>query len=68
MIMAIKIKPIIFRFSMKNSNKIFEIGKSADLKIIQKAVKETFSEKWSWIYFSFCNFAFHVFNTTKDSI
>jgi hypothetical protein len=28
--MARKIKSTIFRFSMKNSNKIFEIGKSAD--------------------------------------
>jgi hypothetical protein len=25
------IKPTIFRFSMKNSNKIFEIGKRADI-------------------------------------
>jgi hypothetical protein len=29
-ILARKIKPTIFRFSMKNSNKILEIGKSAD--------------------------------------
>jgi hypothetical protein len=36
-----------------------------DLKIIQKAGKETFSEKWYWIYFSFCYFAFHVFNSTS---
>jgi hypothetical protein len=28
--MARKIKPTIFWFSIKNSNKIFEIGKSAD--------------------------------------
>jgi hypothetical protein len=28
--MARKIKPTIFRFSMKLSNKIFEIGNSAD--------------------------------------
>jgi hypothetical protein len=28
--MASKIKSTIFRFSMKNSNKIFETGKTAD--------------------------------------
>jgi hypothetical protein len=28
--MARKIKATVFRFSMKNSNKIFEIGKCAD--------------------------------------
>jgi hypothetical protein len=45
------------------TNVNFDIESIYDLKIIQKAGKETFSEKWSWIYFSFCYFAFHVFNT-----
>jgi hypothetical protein len=47
--------------NVKKDNWLIESRIAYELKIIQKAGKDTFLEKWSWIYFSFCYFAFHVF-------